>query len=107
MGSIPAQGRSCPERESSPRKAQLSSRSLSCPPAASSPTRIGRSYRVPIFFTWAGARLTVIRLTGKVKPQFLTAERTRSRASFTAASGRPTMVKAGRPPDRSHSTDTG
>ena len=27
--------------------------------------------------------------------------------SFTAASGRPTRVKAGRPLDRSHSTDTG
>ena len=55
----------------------------------------------------AGARFTVMRLTGKAKPQFLMAERTRSRASVTAASGRPTMVKAGRPPDRSHSAVTG
>ena len=68
---------------------------------------MGRSYRVPTFFTWAGARLTVIRLTGKEKPQFLMAARTRSRASFTAASGRPTTVKAGSPPDRSHSALTG
>ena len=49
----------------------------------------------------------MMRLTGKEKPQFLMAERTRSRASFTAASGSPTTVKAGRPLDRSHSTDTG
>ena len=61
----------------------------------------------PTFFRWAGARFTVMRLTGKAKPQFLMAERTRSRASVTAASGRPTMVKAGRPPDRSNSAVTG
>ena len=67
---------------------------------------MGRSYTVPAFFRWAGARFTVMRDTGKVKPQFFTAARTRSRASFTAASGRPTMSKAGRPPDRSHSTRT-
>ena len=107
MDSMPAQGRRRPDRDSSPTKAQSRSRRASCPPAASRPTRIGRSYRVPIFFTWAGARLTVMRLTGKEKPQFLMAERTRSRASFTAASGSPTTVKAGRPLDRSHSTDTG
>src|SRR5690606_354094 len=35
------------------------------------------------------------------------AERTRSRDSFTAASGRPTMLKAGRPPERCTSTSTG
>ena len=39
-------------------------------------------------------------------PQFFTAERTRSRASLTAASGSPTMSKLGRPPDRSHSAVT-
>ena len=48
----------------------------------------------------------MIRLTGKAKPQFLMAARTRSRASFTAASGRPTTVKAGSPPDRSPSAET-
>ena len=35
--------------------------------------------------------------TGKRKPQFFTAARTRSRASLTDASGRPTSSKAGRP----------
>lgn len=108
MDSIPAQGRSLPDRDSSPRKAHACpGGSFSCPPAHRMPTRMGRSYSVPIFLTWAGARLTVMRLTGKVKPQFLMAARTRSLASLTAASGRPTTLKAGRPPDRSHSADTG
>ena len=61
---------------------------------------------MPDFFTWAGARLTVMRLTGKVKPQFLMAALTRSLASLTAASGRPTTLKAGSPLDRSHSAET-
>ena len=38
-----------------------------------------------------------MRLTGKRKPLFFTAARTRSRDSFTAASGKPTTSKAGRP----------
>ncbi len=68
---------------------------------------MGRSYTVPAFRRPAGARLTVIRDTGKSNPLDFTAERTRSRASFTAASGRPTTSKAGRPPDRAHSAVTG
>ena len=39
----------------------------------------------------------MMRLTGKRKPQFFTAARTRSRASLTDVSGRPTSSKAGRP----------
>ena len=54
----------------------------------------------------AGAKLMVILDTGKAKPQFLMAARTRSRASRTAASGRPTISKAGRPLDKSHSALT-
>lgn len=50
---------------------------------------------MPSFRRSAGARFTVIRLTGKAKPLFFTAERTRFRASFTAASGSPTTSKAG------------
>ncbi len=61
---------------------------------------------VPAFFRLAGDRFTVMRLTGNVIPQFFTAARTRSRASRTAASGSPTMSKAGSPPDRKHSTLT-
>ena len=41
-----------------------------------------------------------------VKQLFVPAARTRSRASFTAASGRPTTSKAGSPPEMTHSTDT-
>ena len=67
---------------------------------------MGRSYSVPSFRTRAGARFTVMRLTGNFAPQFFTAARTRSRDSLTAASGRPTMSKAGRPPERKHSTVT-
>ena len=44
---------------------------------------------------------------GNSKPQFLTAARTRSRDSFTEASGRPTTSKCGRPPLRSHWHSTG
>ncbi len=39
----------------------------------------------------------VMRRAGKAKPEAINAERTRSRASETALSGRPTMVKAGMP----------
>ena len=38
-----------------------------------------------------------MRLTGNLKPLFLIAARTRSRDSFTAVSGSPTISKAGRP----------
>ena len=54
-----------------------------------------------------GARLTVIRLGGKVAPALRMAARTRSLASLTAASGRPTMLKAGSPEAMSTSTLTG
>ena len=54
----------------------------------------------------AGARLTVIRDTGNVSPAFFIAARTRSRASLTAASGRPTILKSGSPWAVEHSTDT-
>ena len=70
------------------------------------PSRMGRSYTVPSFRRRAGARFTVMRLTGNWTPQFFTAARTRSRASFTAASGRPTTSKAGSPPESMHSTVT-
>jgi hypothetical protein len=41
-----------------------------------------------------GARLTVIRRAGSASPEAISAERTRSRASETALSGRPTMAIA-------------
>ena len=48
----------------------------------------------------------MIRLVGKVQPEFRIADRTRSLASCTAISGRPTMVKEGSPGDMSTSTST-
>ena len=61
---------------------------------------------MPVFFRLAGARFTVIRLTGKLRPLLLAAARTRSRASFTAASGKPTMSNPGRPLEMKHSAVT-
>jgi hypothetical protein len=51
--------------------------------------------------------LIVIRRIGNSKPQLSSAARTRSRASRTAASGRPTIWKAGNPRWTSASTLTG
>jgi len=39
----------------------------------------------------------VMRFAGKLKPLLIMALRTRSRASFTVVSGKPTSVSAGRP----------
>ena len=106
MGSTPFMGRSPPVRLNSPTKAASAGRAGISSAAARIPSRMGRSYTVPSLRRPAGARFTVMRLTGYLAPQFFTAARTRSRASFTAVSGRPTMSKAGRPPERKHSTLT-
>ena len=106
MGSTPVTPRRAPVRLSSPRKAASSGRRRISSAAVKMPSRMGRSYTVPSFRTRAGARLTVMWLTGNLAPQFFTAARARSRASFTAASGRPTTSKAGRPPESMHSTLT-
>ena len=55
---------------------------------------MGRSKPEPSFLMSAGARLMVMRVGGMSKPEFLMAERTRSRDSRTAASGRPTVVNS-------------
>ena len=47
-----------------------------------------------------------MRETGKLPPKFFIAARTRSRASLTAASGRPTTLNSGRPWAVEHSTLT-
>ncbi len=57
------------------------------------PIAIGRSKPEPSFFRSAGARLIVIRVGGISNPEFLIADRTRSRLSRTAASGSPTVLK--------------
>ena len=107
MGRAPCTGRSSPVRESSPIKAQSSPGLSNSPRAERIPTSMGKSYTVPAFFLSAGARFTVMRLTGKEKPLFFMAALTRSRASFTAASGRPTISKPGRPLEIYTSTATG
>ena len=67
---------------------------------------IARSYAAPRLRLSAGARLTVIRLMGYSKPLLRMAPRTRSRASDSAASGRPTMWHTGSPGATSISTRT-
>ena len=79
----------------------------SWPEAVSSALAIARSIPGPALRRLAGARLATIRRSGNSKPQLASAARTRSRASRTAASGRPTTEKAGRPRWTSTSTRTG
>ena len=56
------------------------------------PRAIGRSKRPDSLGRSAGARLTVMRLLGNSKPELTMAARTRSRASLTSVSGRPTSA---------------
>ena len=65
--------------------------------AASTASAIGRSKWLPSLSRSAGARLMRMRLGGSESPMEVSAARTRSRASPTALSGRPTTRKAGRP----------
>ena len=53
------------------------------------PMAMGRSKLGPSFFTSAGARLMVVRPKVKLNPELISAVITRSRDSFTAASGKP------------------
>jgi len=71
------------------------------------PIAMDKSKEEPSFLMSAGARFTVIFLVGKVKDEFLMAELTLSLASFTATSGRPTILNLGSPLARSTSTSTG
>src|SRR4051812_2930261 len=71
------------------------------------PRAKGRSKDVPSLRIPPGARFTVMRLLGTVNPEFLMAANTRSRASLTAESGRPTKVKPGNPGAISTSTVMG
>ena len=106
MGSTPETGRRFPSRLSSPRKAWSRSGAFTSWDAARSPKRMGKSYKVPVFFMPAGARFTVIRLTGNRNPLLFAAARTRSLDSFTAASGNPTISNAGSPLEMKHSAVT-
>jgi hypothetical protein len=59
------------------------------------PSAIGKSKPLPSFRISAGARLTVILLSGKGYSEFLIAAETLSRDSLTAESGRPTIKNMG------------
>jgi hypothetical protein len=109
MARAPRTGRKSPPSDSSPANSQPFRRALSiCPLAARMPRAIGRSKRPESLGRSAGARLTVMRwLLGKASPALAMAERTRSRASRTSVSTRPTRVKLGRPLARCTSTRTG
>ena len=67
---------------------------------------MARSKPGPALRIDAGARFTVTRLSGNSKPELRIAARTRSRASRTARSARPTIAKLGRPARTSISTVT-
>ena len=98
MESAPRTGRRSPSRPSSPTTSDSWSRSgSSCPLATSSPRAIGRSKALPALGRSAGARFTVIRLRGKLNPALTRAALTRSRPSFTAPWGIPTVAKRGQP----------
>ena len=77
-----------------------------CFEAASSAHAIGRSNPAPFFRSDAGARFTTIFSAGMENPHALTAERTRSIDSRTAASGMPTTDVPGSPFVMETSTDT-
>ena len=71
------------------------------------PKAMGKSKRPESLGKSAGAKLTVMRLLlGKSSPEFCSAERTRSRASLTSVSAKPTKVKLGKPLAKCTSTVT-
>ena len=66
---------------------------------------MARSKALPVFLTWAGARLTVIlRSHENSTAEFRSAALIRLSLSRTAESGRPTMKRPGNPGAESTST---
>ena len=104
IGRMPGTPVTSPPSESSPRRAVGAEPALVCSDPSRMPTAMARSSDAPALRRSAGARLTVIRRAGNVKPALRIAPRTRSRASFMAVSGRPTMVNPGNPGATSTST---
>ncbi len=101
-GSTPRVDRSRPSRPSSPSSTTSSSRSAgTAPAAASTPTASATSNIDPRLGSVAGSSASVIRRVGQVSPEFTIAARIRSRASCSAASGRPIIVTPGSPSARS------
>ena len=77
------------------------------PAAASMPTAIGTSNAAPSLRRSAGARLTVVRRGGSLKPLLSSAPRMRTRPSRMPASASPTMLQHGSPTPTSTSTSMG
>ena len=90
IGRMPAVWRRLPSSESSPRNTVFDRLADTCPVLTRMPMAMGRSYAGPSFLRSAGARLAVMRRIGNSQPELRMAARTRSRASWTALSGRPT-----------------
>ena len=101
-------GFTAPSSASSPPKSQgaRASSGTICAARPARPTAMGSSKVAPSFFKSAGARFTVMRFCGSMKPQFFSADTTRTLDSFTAPSGSPTTLKNGMPSDMSTSTST-
>src|SRR3990172_2699565 len=106
MGKAPRTGRTPPSSPSSPTMTYPSAVPPSCPVAARIPIAIGRSNAEPSFRTSAGARLMVMRFNGNSNAELAIAAPTRSRPSFTAPCGSPTVANVGRPLAMSASTST-
>ena len=107
-GSAPGTARTEPSRPTSPTKARPTRAPAgTCSLAASSAAAMARSRPAPTLRSPGGARFTVTRHIGHVRPVESSAARTRSRASRQVVSGRPTTVKPGRPWDTWTSTRTG
>ena len=64
MGSTPLTLRTAPSKANSPRNAVSGGGGGSWPDAARMDSSTGRSYTGPVFLMSAGARFTVMRLTG-------------------------------------------
>ena len=104
---MPGVGSSSPLSESSPANAYPTTAGAgTCAVAVSTPTATGRSSPGPSLRRLAGARLTTTRRSGHSSPALSTAGRTRSRASFTDAPGRPVKTSDGNPRPTYASTDT-
>ncbi len=66
---------------------------------------IGKSYKAPSFFKSAGERFIIIFFMGKLYPLLIIAAFTLCLDSFIALSGKPTIVKEGRPLEICASTE--
>src|SRR5258708_507799 len=107
MASAPRTGRRSPVSANSPANSYCASWFEGIwPVAARMPSAMGRSKRPDSLRRSAGARLTVTFRAGHSKREFCIAARTRSRASRTSASGRPTRWIPGNPPAICTSTAT-